>query len=477
MANNIQKRIFTFNDQNTFANLSGDYNPLHTDPVIARRLIYGGMVVHGIHELLWVLDNWLEETSEPIYLRTIKAEFRKPIRVEEEVTYSVKSQRKNHVEIELLTGGTPALWLEMDFVLSQKNEIEATINKSPGRNICKEYSPDEVASASGSMDLCLESDLLKKIFPNISKAMSLMQVAELLATTRLVGMECPGMNSVYSGMHLEFADEGKASRELKWKVESLDKRFRSLSMHVETSGMKGTLKAFFRPVSQKQLSINLISQFIQADEFAGQKSLIIGGSRGLGEVTAKLLAAGGAEVKITYYKGEGDARRVVDEIISYGGNADYAGFDVLNPPEDFSDKFGKQWLPTHLYYFATPFIFEANRGIFSPELFEKFIGYYVTGFLRTVEIVHKTSSNLKKIFYPSSVAVEDIPLNMGEYAAAKIAGETLCSFLEKTHPGVKIYKARLPRAATDQTVSLLPVDNNDPVKLMVEQLRTMRDAY
>jgi len=39
-----------------FASLSHDRNPLHTDPVAARRLLSDRQVVHGIHVLLSALD-------------------------------------------------------------------------------------------------------------------------------------------------------------------------------------------------------------------------------------------------------------------------------------------------------------------------------------------------------------------------------------------------------------------------------------
>ena len=36
-----------------YAGASGDFNPLHVDPVAARRALYGEVVVHGVHSLLW----------------------------------------------------------------------------------------------------------------------------------------------------------------------------------------------------------------------------------------------------------------------------------------------------------------------------------------------------------------------------------------------------------------------------------------
>src|ERR1700689_2012435 len=49
-------RSFTMACQRVFAELSGDHNPVHIDPLTARRSLLGGVAVHGIHLLLWALD-------------------------------------------------------------------------------------------------------------------------------------------------------------------------------------------------------------------------------------------------------------------------------------------------------------------------------------------------------------------------------------------------------------------------------------
>ena len=216
-----------------------------------------------------------------------------------------------------------------------------------------------------------------------------------------------------------------------------------------------------------------MKKLVDSNEFAGQQALIIGGSRGLGEVAAKLLAAGGANVKITYHQGKEDACYIVDDIVSGDGVAACLHFDVLNPGVDQQCITENNWVPTHLYYFATPFIFSAVKGIFSPELFNKFISYYVVGFINTVNQLRDLG--LRSIFYPSSVAIDELPLNMGEYAASKMAGEILCTFLGKSLREIKIYKPRLPRVATDQTVSLMPVANQDATQIMLEHLRLFRN--
>ena len=130
--------------------------------------------------------------------------------------------------------------------------------------------------------------------------------------------------------------------------------------------------------------------------------------------------------------------------------------------------------PLYLYYFATPFIFGAAKGKFSSRRFTAFSEYYVTGFLRMFQSMSAPSKGLQKIFYPSTAAIGELPLDMGEYAAAKMAGEILCDFLQKSYPALAIHKPRLPRLATDQTVSLLPVSNQDPVSVLLANLRHLR---
>ncbi len=194
----------------------------------------------------------------------------------------------------------------------------------------------------------------------------------------------------------------------------------------------------------------------------------------MGEVTAKLLAAGAADVKITYYQGEEDAHRIVEEIKSNGGIADSLHFDILSTTKNDLHSSMSDWLPTHLYYFATPFIFSGVKGSFSIELFNKFCDYYISGFINTWNPLKKLG--LKNVFYPSSVAIDELPVDMGEYAAVKVAGEVLCMSLENNNKDLTIYKPRLQRMSTDQTVSLFPVNNEDPVPIMLDHLRQFRDS-
>ncbi len=66
-------------------------------------------------------------------------------------------------------------------------------------------------------------------------------------------------------------------------------------MSVAGGGLKGAVQSYARMPPTPQASMQDLADLIEPGAFSGVEALIIGGSRGLGEVTAKLLAAGGRE--------------------------------------------------------------------------------------------------------------------------------------------------------------------------------------
>jgi hypothetical protein len=470
----MTQRVFTSADQLAFAQVSGDYNPLHMDPVLARRLLFGHQVVHGLHALLWSLDDHLKTRTQPLELRTVKANFQAGIGVGEPVCGTVTRQDADRVAIQLETDRAPAAWFEITWSPLRHQWTGTLPEISPEPDKCRERSLDEVAAASGNIALYFNDSFAGSLFPNLVRVLPAMQLAVLLATTRLVGMECPGYHSIYSSLNLAFWGDRAAVPNLTYRVTDCNQRLALLSMEVEASGAKGQLKAFLRPKPQRQADFTEACRQVEPQEFSGQQALIVGGSRGLGEVTAKLLAAGGAEVILTYHRGAQDARRVVAEIVFHGARADCLPMNILEPLQGLPCRIAHRSEPLYLYYFATPSIFGAAKGKFSPQRFATFSEYYVSGFLRTVQAVADLTNPLQKVFYPSTAAIAELPLDMGEYAAAKMAGEILCDFLQKAHPGLVIHKPRLPRLATDQTVSLLPVGNPEPAPVLLTHLRYLR---
>ena len=83
------QRSFSPDDQIAFAKLSGDYNPVHLDPVRARRTRFGYPVVHGIHVLLWALDTLVSQKSD-LQLVSLKFFFNQALEVGEVVQFILK---------------------------------------------------------------------------------------------------------------------------------------------------------------------------------------------------------------------------------------------------------------------------------------------------------------------------------------------------------------------------------------------------
>lgn len=462
----------------SFARLSGDYNPIHVDQLASRRLMFGGVVVHGVHTVLRALDGWAARRGEPpLALRSLKAVLRAPLRPGQVALCTVRREEAGRVELRLSAGASHIAsvrfaWREAP--PPNPGEASGEVPEGePVREGCQSLAPEAMAEAAGEVPVSWDRRRARELFPNLTRAFPAVQTALVCAITRAVGMRCPGLHSLLSSLDLEFSEPEACPERLRYAVTAWDQRFSMAGITVSGSGLRGLVQAYLRPAPCGQQNCATLSELVRPGEFAGQRALVVGAGRGLGEVTAKLLALGGAEVRMTYHTGAEDCRAVAGEIQAGGGDARCLPFDILEPPGDLASRLGEGFLPTHLYYYATPFIFQASAGSFSHALFEKFCAYYLRGLAQTVEALQSLGARHLWVFCPSSVAVDELPPNMGEYAAAKAACEVLCDFLQKTGKGLRFRTDRLPRMATDQTASLLPVDNRPPAPTLLDILRQM----
>src|SRR3954464_10855593 len=88
------EHTFRLPDLAAFAELSGDYNPLHTDPIAARRTQFGNCVVHGVLVLLWALNEYQQQSGSRRKRARVNARFLRPILADVKiaVTSEVKSE-------------------------------------------------------------------------------------------------------------------------------------------------------------------------------------------------------------------------------------------------------------------------------------------------------------------------------------------------------------------------------------------------
>ena len=88
----LASRTFTSDDQIMFAGLTGDFNPIHLDPVAARKTQAGAVVVHGIHAILWTLDKLVELGAVTEEIVSLKVQFRNFVPVGKRVELKLLSR-------------------------------------------------------------------------------------------------------------------------------------------------------------------------------------------------------------------------------------------------------------------------------------------------------------------------------------------------------------------------------------------------
>lgn len=436
----------------------------------SRRLLFGGPVVHGIHSVLWVLDRALQDESLLCEITRLRAMFHKPLLVGDEVAVAIE-RSSDSIQAELVSNGAVALTMKVETGSPRNQKRCLPKNEIPERVVPTELEDEKIATTTGVMDLYLQEELALKLFPKLATLIPSDQLSTVVTCSRLVGGECPGMHSVFAELQLTFDRESEEPL-LKYAVKRYNAAIGMVSMELEGPGCHGDIRAFRRPSPKQQPSISEIAKLVTKDEFTNQRALVIGGSRGMGEIAVKMLAAGGADVSFTYNMGEEDAVRICDDAESAGVRVRRFQYNVLSADDQSATFEDADYRATHIYYFATPFVFGGNKGVFVNELFDKFCRFYVNGFVTALERFRETEKCA--ILYPSTVAIDELPVNMGEYVAAKTAGEALVSFLVKSDRSLSIHCPRLPRVATDQTVSLVPVKNGDPVEILLKEIRLLQ---
>ena len=111
--NVVAERAFVAADQERFAAVCGDRNPIHMDPVAARRTFAGFPVVHGIHALLWALDSLFRYLPKLAPVASIRVSFEKLIYVGDRVQVVLAHHDKQRLRVEILVEGIRALRLEV----------------------------------------------------------------------------------------------------------------------------------------------------------------------------------------------------------------------------------------------------------------------------------------------------------------------------------------------------------------------------
>lgn len=84
---NMQERL------EIFADLSGDYNPVHLDPQFAKNSYFGTQIIYGIYQVFYALEQTLSKLSHlstPLTLLNIEATFHSPLSIHSALSMQIK---------------------------------------------------------------------------------------------------------------------------------------------------------------------------------------------------------------------------------------------------------------------------------------------------------------------------------------------------------------------------------------------------
>ncbi len=450
-----KSKVFTYEDQTFFGEASGDVNSIHFDKETVRKSKFLGVLVHGIHQLFWAMDNVSDMVPAGKQIVALNVTFKQPVIVGANVHLNVIRRTKTMIDLEICDDEvictTVSLTLGKGLELSvHATEQELQIEKrSTARLDCA------ILKRQAFLDENLEkSREVATRYRRLTRCLSLRQIKVLSDCSYCVGMECPGEYSIFQSLSLSWVHDVDMAV---FSTLELDERVPLVEIEVFShGGLSGRVKTTKRQPVVRQQNFQYFQENVAANKFAGWYSLVVGGSRGLGEVTAKAISAGGGKTMVTYNKGKEDATLLRGDL-----GCEIAQYDAVAGSLELGS-----FEPTNLLFFATPKVVPELTQVESRKAYEIFEEVYVRGLIRTIRSLKKPVH----VFFPSTSFIDKPKPQFNAYTESKLAAENVLYRLQQEQVILSFYAPRLPVLATDLSSTFYNSDTKTTADNMTEHL-------
>ncbi|GMQ79325.1 MAG: hypothetical protein BMS9Abin02_1903 [Anaerolineae bacterium] len=456
---------FTTKDLALFSAASHDRNPLHISAGYARTTPYGEPVVFGILGALAALGH-LPDRKDMV-LGGVSLEFRNPMTVG--VNYRIELSAPSAHQSLVKVYDVARLMMKATFTFIPGHR------RSTAMNVSEYCSPIEAADRKKE-DFLVGSRVTGIYGPSIGgfekvvvrwglsgKGATAIQIAAIMWTSFVVGMELPGKRAMFWRVAIDFKSDGEQQRaQLSYDVtikdfdERLDLLHTTGALFSDNSLFAiAQIWAFVRRDSPQSSPLEIANLLPRSEQLKGKVALVIGGSRGLGAAITQALALQGCSVLVNYHKSKVEAQRIRESLgdqsslieLLQGDAADIQWCRILRQ-HILKEYGGLDFLVCN----ASPPIRPLH---FVPENIERFQDF-LTKSLALVSVPMSTflSSLSERSGWNvlvSSAFVRDLPAELPHYVTTKFAVEGLAHWAAAYYPQAQSLIVRPPKLLTDQT--------------------------
>jgi acyl dehydratase len=200
-------RTFDWRAQQCSAHISCDQNPIHVDAIAARRTHVGAPIVHGIHSLIWVLDEFARCEPAASAAKSLKAQFLQPIYVGDTVRMEWSRPTAKTIRARAMVGSEEVLIVSLGLDESPHRFAQVPGNSraiSPPA-VPQEPRLDEMAALAGSLRVGPSIGEIAGMFPAAVRLLGLHRTAALVCSSCLVGMIGPACTQSFPDSTLHSA--------------------------------------------------------------------------------------------------------------------------------------------------------------------------------------------------------------------------------------------------------------------------------